>query len=279
MNITPTVGRVVYFNPNGMQLASDFRAPRDGEPLAAIVAAVLPNGVHLNLSVIDALGQHHAVTSVPLVQEGQPEPEAGPFAYWMPYQLAQAGIKPMTPPAPVPAAPASAGQGPSVNAVRIDALVASLTYETAHVPGTNTDVATARLPGGFVVCVGENHCLSTADYDADLGRKYAIEDAERKARAKLWEFEGYALYLHLEQIRAAGVGSMPAHQQRVVLEKIENRDRADKLAAFIGTRDQEGSIFGKLPEAEQDRMYRQLNIMRELDAVLAERINAFPVSA
>lgn len=68
---------------------------------------------------------------------------------------------------------------------------------------------------------------------------------------------------------------MPPHQQRVIDEKADNDARADKLAAFIGTRDQAGSVFGKLIEAEQERMYKQLNIMRELSAILAERIAAF----
>src|SRR5881275_1126180 len=49
------------------------------------------------------------------------------------------------------------------------------------------------------------------------------------ARGKLWSFEGYALYLELEKLRAAGIGHMPAHQQRVVLEQIELRAKAEKL--------------------------------------------------
>lgn len=172
-----------------------------------------------------------------------------------------------------PPAPEPTNVAPKVENVRINALVASLTYETAHVPNTTSTVATARLPGGFVVAIGHNACVAPENFDAEKGRKYAIEDAESKARDLLWELEGYALYLRLEQLRAAGVDlAMPAHQQRVVLEHIENRDRLEKLKAFLGS-----GMFQTLDDAEQSRLTRQQDIMYQLDAVLSERINAFPV--
>lgn len=161
---------------------------------------------------------------------------------------------------------------PKVDATRIDALMASLTYDTAHLAGTTSTVATARLPGGFVAAIGHSACVAPENFDAELGRKYAIQDAERSARGKLWQFEGYALYLELEKIRAAGIGNMPAHEQRVVLERIELKERINRLAAFRVT-----PFFTTLPAAEQGRLTRQQDIMQQLDAVLAERINAFPV--
>lgn len=102
------------------------------------------------------------------------------------------------------ALPANAplGDAPKVEEARIAALMASIDYKTAHLDGTTSTVATARLPGGFVVAVGHSACVSAANFNAEKGRKYAIEDAERKSRHNLWEFEGYALYLRMEQQRA-----------------------------------------------------------------------------
>lgn len=94
-SITPTVGRVVYVNPNGGILLNNYTPPVDDRPLAAIVAAVLGDGSLLNLCVIDASGQPHAMAGIPLIQEGEETPKLLPYAYWMPYQLAQAGIKPI----------------------------------------------------------------------------------------------------------------------------------------------------------------------------------------
>ncbi|WEF34878.1 Gp49 family protein [Pseudoduganella chitinolytica] len=93
---------------------------------------------------------------------------------------------------------------PRVTAERIDALVASLTYETARVPNTTSTVATSRLPWGFVVSIGHSACVSPANFDAEKGRKYAIEDAAAQSRAKLWELEGYRLAYELAHQGKAG---------------------------------------------------------------------------
>ncbi|MEW5745256.1 MAG: hypothetical protein AB1805_07470 [Nitrospirota bacterium] len=83
--ITPTVGRVVLFTP----AKSDFMATIDRQPCAAIIAAV-HSDTCVNLAVFDANGAHHSRTSVPLIQDGAPKPEAGDYCEWMPYQKGQA---------------------------------------------------------------------------------------------------------------------------------------------------------------------------------------------
>ncbi len=83
--IEPTPGRVVWFWP----APNDNIPALSGRPLAALVAAVHSDR-YINLSVIDAYGNHHSRQSVFLAQ---PEDEATPasgFAQWMPYQLGQA---------------------------------------------------------------------------------------------------------------------------------------------------------------------------------------------
>lgn len=160
---------------------------------------------------------------------------------------------------------------PKVEQVRIDALVASLTYETAHVPNTTSTVATARLPGGFVVAIGHSACVAPENFDAELGRTYAIADAEQQSRKRLWELEGYALFLRMEQLRAAGVDGMPAHQQRVVLERMELAEKAEALESFINN----NPLFLTLPECEREDMRDQLKHMRDYSDVLMQRICRF----
>jgi hypothetical protein len=87
--ITPTVGRVVWFYPHANAQFDGFSPPVPGQPLAAIIAAVLMSG-DLNLAVFDAVGVAHSRTVVPLVQEGDEAPADGYFATWMPYQIGQA---------------------------------------------------------------------------------------------------------------------------------------------------------------------------------------------
>lgn len=89
--ITPTIGRKVWFRPNGTtrvdserQLAIiDYTAPLD-----ATVTYVW-NDRMVNLLIVDHYGYTHKATSVTLRQEGDALPH-GLYAEWMPYQQGQA---------------------------------------------------------------------------------------------------------------------------------------------------------------------------------------------
>jgi hypothetical protein len=87
--IKPTVGRMVYFRPSIHTHRESFAMPPGNEPCAATIARVWNDRV-VNLSVLDANGVQHPITSVPLIQEGEPKPEDGLFCYWMPFQIGQA---------------------------------------------------------------------------------------------------------------------------------------------------------------------------------------------
>jgi len=63
---------------------------------------------------------------------------------------------------------------------------------------------------------------------------------------------------------------MEDFQQRVVDEKEELDGKIERLDAFAN-----GDVFGTLPAEEQERMSRQLQIMRDYSSVLDERIAAF----
>lgn len=82
--IQPTVGRVVWYRQVGSLELEQWSE----QPMAATVAFVYSDRM-VNLSVTDHAGQQHAVTSVPLVQEGDPKP-LGSYCEWMPYQKGQA---------------------------------------------------------------------------------------------------------------------------------------------------------------------------------------------
>lgn len=85
-NIVPTVGRMILFHPPRNSTKHGF------EPnaiCAATIAKVLPDG-RLNLGVLDGNGVNHSMTEVPLIQEGEPQPENGYWAEWMAFQRHQA---------------------------------------------------------------------------------------------------------------------------------------------------------------------------------------------
>jgi hypothetical protein len=81
--IKPTVGRVVWFWQHKPQTLS-------AQPQAAIIAAVWSDTcVNLTIFERDGVPRSHPPTSIHLRQEGEPEPESGPYCEWMPYQIGQ----------------------------------------------------------------------------------------------------------------------------------------------------------------------------------------------
>ena len=60
-------------------------------------------------------------------------------------------------------------------------------------PGTQTTVCCITLFNGFTV-TGESACVSAGNFDEEIGKKIAFENA----RNKIWELEGYLLNHQLQ---------------------------------------------------------------------------------
>lgn len=82
--ISPTVGRVVWYWPNG-----NMDKAAGSQPWAASIAYVHGDRM-VNIGYLDSGGTPGAATSVLLVQPGDPLPELGGYCEWMPYQHGQA---------------------------------------------------------------------------------------------------------------------------------------------------------------------------------------------
>ncbi|WP_233712958.1 Gp49 family protein [Amaricoccus solimangrovi] len=75
---------------------------------------------------------------------------------------------------------------PRLNPAMIDAAIAGEQY---HVfPGTTLTVCALTLRNGFIV-TGESAAASPENFDEEIGRKIARDNA----RNKIWAFEGYLL--------------------------------------------------------------------------------------
>lgn len=180
---------------------------------------------------------------------------------------------------------------PRVTPTSIKAVIASEHYFTAadavlHMPCTDGDVAASNqaiaslglltfcvlvLQNGFTV-TGKSACASPENFDANIGRKVAFDDALNQ----IWPLEGYLLKQRLfdasceHALLHGEVDTVPSYQRRVMTERDELVDRAHKLAAFTVT-----PTFNRLDDAEQVRMGAQLVAMNTLAAILSERIAAF----
>jgi len=62
-------------------------------------------------------------------------------------------------------------------------------------PGTQTTVCLLTLKNGFTV-VGESACASPENFDVEIGKKIARENA----RDKIWVLEGYRLKQQLAEV-------------------------------------------------------------------------------
>ncbi len=134
------------------------------------------------------------------------------------------------------------------------------------------------LRNGFTV-TGESACASPENFDAEIGRKVARDNAIDK----VWPLMGYALkqQLHdaasLRPERGAdhpGYSTLQPHQQRVVDELNELNQRMTKLEAFA-----KSEIFRSLDEAERGRLMAQHGAMNAYSNILQERIAAFAPAA
>lgn len=81
---------------------------------------------------------------------------------------------------------------PRVTAEQIQALMEKLTWRYEQPEGTTSTFAHAYRDR-FYLATGHSACVSPDNFNAALGQKYAREQAEGKAREKLWELEGYVL--------------------------------------------------------------------------------------
>lgn len=163
---------------------------------------------------------------------------------------------------------------------RIEEVIAAETYFTAADGATASGdpfhdslslltFCVLTLQNGFTV-TGESACASPENFDPEIGRKIARENAVNK----VWMLEGYLLKQQLHEEKSVSVQlsvnasqSAFSHVDRMRQEHCELCDRLNKLDAFINT-----AKFNYLPAPEKARMKHQLDVMRDYVEVLGNRI-------
>ena len=89
-----------------------------------------------------------------------------------------------------------------ITPAQIDALMVRVSFIAEHTPGTTSTHVHAFLDGKFYLASGHSACVDPANFNAELGIKYAKQRAETACRDKLWELEGYALYKAVNEVAA-----------------------------------------------------------------------------
>lgn len=114
------------------------------------------------------------------------------------------------------------------------------------------------LRNGFTV-TGESACASPENFNAEIGRRIARENAV----AKVWPLMGY-------ELRSKLANQPTTYQDRVRAEAKELDERIAKLTAFTKT-----DTFAALNVGERSALTLQLKAMSEYSICLDARIQAF----
>jgi len=86
---------------------------------------------------------------------------------------------------------------PRVTKDHIDQLMGRVTYVVVQQPGDTTSTFVhAYLDGKFFLATGFSACVSKENFNADIGERLAKGNAEKQAENKLWELEGYRLFIN-----------------------------------------------------------------------------------
>lgn len=96
---------------------------------------------------------------------------------------------------------------PRVMPERIAELMARVTFvnevgEVLGLSGTTSTFVHAFFEGKLFLATGHSACVSPENFNAEDGIRIAKGKAERAAREKLWELEGYALYITSKRSKA-----------------------------------------------------------------------------
>lgn len=226
--IKPTVGRIVWYWPSAAtQKMCNLSCNDPLQPMAAVISYVWHDRM-VNLHVIDHAGMEGSITSVSLIQPGDDVPEGRDYCQWMPYQQQQtrkdaaatstqaaalAEVTPVGTSLEQAIREAGADVSPRVTLEDIEAHIDSEHYFTAENGVRGASMLTesgADLRGAFGVevplplnlltfCVlvlrngytvyGDSACASPENFNADIGRRIARENAIAKVSPLL----GYEL--------------------------------------------------------------------------------------
>lgn len=91
-------------------------------------------------------------------------------------------------------------QAPRVTPDDIEALMDRVACVGSVIPGTTSTVLHAFLDEKFYLATAHSACVSEENFSEEVGIQAAQDKLIPMAREKLWELEGYRLYMALQDI-------------------------------------------------------------------------------
>lgn len=144
----------------------------------------------------------------------------------------------------------------SVTPEHIDSVIVSEFY--TRVPDSTMTICALHLVNGAVI-TGESACVDPANFDAEKGRIYALEDAKRK----IWQLEGYLL-------REKMAKEPTTAKARVELELEELKEKLVALGEFL-----DAGQPAKVDDIGWELLHEQRKHMRAYRDVLETRLESW----
>lgn len=294
--IKPTIGRRVWFRCND-SFAKEKGIYRIDDVQAMDAGIVYVHGDSMvNLIVTDHIGNTHAINSVALVDASDGNSHAM-WCEWMPYQKEQAKskcavIEPATEQQIEQEIQSKNLNAPRLTPADIDSKIKAVEYILprdvckrdngievfdAPLPLQTLTFCILTLENGFTV-TGESACASPENFDAEIGRKIAFENA----REKIWLLEGYLLKEKLnhrikiqEYFASQGVDAEKLQDSPIVSELPELEIKySDAVKSTDPTNDNQACASG----SASSNGY-QLNAKRDNAFLVAQLLSNNKISA
>lgn len=90
---------------------------------------------------------------------------------------------------------ASISKAPRVTLDQVNKIMGEVQYWVEVPEGTTTTIASAFLRG-FHLADGHSYCVNAENFNAEFGKKYALEKAESNAKDAVWKILGSLMFAH-----------------------------------------------------------------------------------
>lgn len=167
-------------------------------------------------------------------------------------------------------------EGPKVYAADIQEALANCQFEVNQPDGRTATHVHVYDQHGYFLASGFSACVDPANYDAALGKDYALKHALGNAEGKLWQLEGYHLKKELEAgryILNEEDKKQPFHVQQLIKARNDLMRNFSMLGTFV-----EQGYPGVQDTVEKDLLHDELAPMLALVQQYDKRLAHYGLS-
>lgn len=167
-------------------------------------------------------------------------------------------------------------EGPKIHKEDIQAQLEACTFEVDQREGRTVTHVHVYDHAGYFLASGFSACVDPANFNAELGQEYALQQALGNAEGKLWQLEGYHLKKELEAGRYVLTQEdkkQPYHVQQLIAARNNLMRNFSMMGTFI-----ENGCPGVVDSVEVDLLREELKPMLALVQQYDKRLAHYGLS-